>query len=329
MSMKSTTNPYENLFTLIEQHHHGAPVIFHFKKELEQEARGIIPALPLIMKKKLGDATKEWFTHNAFSCLDEFNIDSDENILTTNTNNIFSNLLGQWEPGTDINRRDKKSLSQDNVIRFGEFDLQSYAKTNKVKTSISQTVVPIAQHPEFDDQSTVADDRSLMSNSTHNTKEDNQLLKSPLPSATIPSTITHTPKQRNKQNSLPPKINPNDMDAMDISSDDDDNTNYDLSSVSTLNSDWENKNDNESDEVIDLSDSDSDTQPQTKIRRKDHENSTYNRGLLQEVITISETTTQDNDVHMEDNPPTISPSQTGKDPPFKRVPDGPTVGEAS
>ena len=100
----------------------------------EREARSIIPVLPLIMYKKLGAQSAEWFTKNALDCLSTYSISEDGNTITTPTDNIFNKLFENWNP--DFENAECNLNADGNTIKIGSFDILSFNEKVKKKLSI-------------------------------------------------------------------------------------------------------------------------------------------------------------------------------------------------
>jgi hypothetical protein len=65
MQMRSKQSPDRNLFVAIDTSWNGTFVSFLFKKDLEVEVNGILPALPLVLQHKMGAQVWNWFNEEA------------------------------------------------------------------------------------------------------------------------------------------------------------------------------------------------------------------------------------------------------------------------
>ena len=163
MSLRSNRYPEEKLFSMVTQEHVDAPTKFFFTKKHEREARSIIPVLPLIMYKKLGAQSADWFTKNALDCLNSYSISDDGNTITSPKDNIFNKLFENWSP--DYENAECNLKADGNTIHIGSFDILSF--NEKVKTKITDTNIPLVPYDkDFDSQSTVVDDESSIGSST-------------------------------------------------------------------------------------------------------------------------------------------------------------------
>jgi hypothetical protein len=65
MQMRSKQFPDQNLFLAVDTSWNGSFVSFLFKKDLEAEVNGILPALPLVLQHKMGATVWNWFNEEA------------------------------------------------------------------------------------------------------------------------------------------------------------------------------------------------------------------------------------------------------------------------
>jgi hypothetical protein len=65
MQMRSKRSPDRNLFVAVDTSWNGTFVSFLFKKDLEAEVNGILPALPLVLQHKIGAQVWNWFNEEA------------------------------------------------------------------------------------------------------------------------------------------------------------------------------------------------------------------------------------------------------------------------
>jgi hypothetical protein len=65
MQMRSKRSPDCNLFVAVDTSWNGTFVSFLFKKDLEAEVNGILPALPLVLQHKMGVNVWNWFNEEA------------------------------------------------------------------------------------------------------------------------------------------------------------------------------------------------------------------------------------------------------------------------
>ncbi len=65
MQMRSKRSPDRNLFVAVDTSWNGSFVSFLFKKDLEAEVNGILPALPLVLQHKMGANVWNWFNEEA------------------------------------------------------------------------------------------------------------------------------------------------------------------------------------------------------------------------------------------------------------------------
>jgi hypothetical protein len=65
MQMRSKRSPDRNLFVAVDTSWNGSFVSFLFKKDVEVEVNGILPALPLVLQHKMGAQVWNWFNEEA------------------------------------------------------------------------------------------------------------------------------------------------------------------------------------------------------------------------------------------------------------------------
>jgi hypothetical protein len=65
IQMRSKRSPDRNLFVAVDTSWKGSFVSFLFKKDLEAEVNGILPALPLVLQHKMGAGVWNWFNEEA------------------------------------------------------------------------------------------------------------------------------------------------------------------------------------------------------------------------------------------------------------------------
>ena len=111
MALKSKRFPERQLFLCIEQEFEEGPVIFQYSSELEDEADGIIPVLPLYLEGKFGKGISKWLRPSATIGTSGYEYDSTSNKVIPQGNNILNNLNDDWEQIINTYDYDDLSLS--------------------------------------------------------------------------------------------------------------------------------------------------------------------------------------------------------------------------
>ena len=122
MSLKSVSQPDTNLFLMVEQEFQVSNTKFTFTPNMANEARAIIPVLPLILKEKYGQSVSQWFQSSAFSMLSEFSVDLSVNKVISSSSNEFNDVFQFWDvdvpsSGSGVHTQGKI------IIDFGDFDI--------------------------------------------------------------------------------------------------------------------------------------------------------------------------------------------------------------
>ena len=167
MSLHSAIYTSKKLFTYISQAHSGADVIFHYKSKFMDEVYGIVPILPLVMQKKVGPAASEWFSPNAYDCIRTYSINDEGTQAQCSTNDIYSQLFREWEPGTETTKLPRSTHTEGNIINVGNFDLMAFQREKNTVSNIPP-IPPTPNHPEFRDESTACDASTVNSQSDIN-----------------------------------------------------------------------------------------------------------------------------------------------------------------
>jgi hypothetical protein len=78
MQMRSKRSPDRNLFVAVDTSWNGSFVSFLFKKDLEAEVNGTLPALPLVLQHKMGAQVWNWFNEEARTNTAGHSLESDD-----------------------------------------------------------------------------------------------------------------------------------------------------------------------------------------------------------------------------------------------------------
>ena len=133
MALKSKRFPERQLFLCIEQEYEEGPVFFQYSSELQDEADGIIPVIPLYLEGKFGQSISKWMKPSATIGTAGYTYDSKSNRVTPLGNNILNNLNDDWEQQINKYDYDDDSLSDIEsddgqsgfAIEFGELDFEN------------------------------------------------------------------------------------------------------------------------------------------------------------------------------------------------------------
>ena len=156
MAMKSKKYPDRQLFTCIEQEVEDGVVQFQYAEELENEADGIIPVLPLYLEGQFGKGTSKWIKPSASIGTYGYEYDKDMNKVIPNNENPIQMVNKDWEQR--VANKDDYSLSdlesdsdmEEFAIEFGELDLKNSSRiSNLGDDSGSLGTLGLAKAVEF------------------------------------------------------------------------------------------------------------------------------------------------------------------------------------
>ena len=158
MALKSKRFSERQLFLCIVQEFKDGPVLFQYSLELEDEADGIIPVIPLYLEGKFGQGIRKWMKPSATIGTAGYEYDIKSNKVVPHGNNILNNLNEDWEQR--INKYDYDDYSLSDVgsedeqggfaIEFGELDFDNNKKKSNLNDdSASLGTMGIQFPPEF------------------------------------------------------------------------------------------------------------------------------------------------------------------------------------
>ena len=96
-ALRSKRYPVRQLFVSIEQEYDEGPVIFQYSSEMENEADGIIPVIPLFIKGIFGDILDYWFKPSADIGIEGYEFLQSEKKVVPSKDNVLSNLDEDWD----------------------------------------------------------------------------------------------------------------------------------------------------------------------------------------------------------------------------------------
>ena len=131
MALKSKRYPDRQLFTCIEQDLEDGLVYFQYAEELEDEADGIIPVIPLFLEGQFGSGVRKWLKTSAEIGTEGYKYDKNNNTVIPKKDNPLQLVNQNWQQRLD--NQDEYLLSDDDseeesnafVIEFGELDLNN------------------------------------------------------------------------------------------------------------------------------------------------------------------------------------------------------------
>lgn len=138
MSLKSKRFPERQLFTCIEQDFEDGEVYFQYSEELEDEADGVIPVIPLFLEGQFGKGVKKWIKPSATIGTQGYKYDKKANKVTPDGKNPLMMVNQDWHQRVEIS--DDYSLSDHDsdddlegfAIEFGELDLANGNRTSNL-----------------------------------------------------------------------------------------------------------------------------------------------------------------------------------------------------
>ena len=131
MALKSKRFPERQLFICIEQDIEDGPVFFQYAEELEDEADGIIPVIPLYLEGNFGTEVKKWLKPSSSIGTEGYTYDKNKNKVVPNKVNPLKEMNDEWEQR--IERDDDSSISDVEsdddtggfAIEFGNIDYKN------------------------------------------------------------------------------------------------------------------------------------------------------------------------------------------------------------
>lgn len=108
-TLRSKKYPNRQLFVSIEQEYYEGPVIFQYSSEMENEADGIIPVIPLYIKGLFGDMDNYWFKPSADIGIEGYEYLHKERRVVPSKSNVLANLDENWDQS--MMRYDDDSIS--------------------------------------------------------------------------------------------------------------------------------------------------------------------------------------------------------------------------
>ena len=96
-ALRSKKYPNQQLFVSIEQEYDEGPVIFQYSSEMENEADGIIPVIPLFIKGIFGDMLNYWFKPSADIGIEGYEFVHSKKKVIPSKDNVLTNLDEDWD----------------------------------------------------------------------------------------------------------------------------------------------------------------------------------------------------------------------------------------
>ena len=124
-ALRSKKYPNRQLFVSIEQEYDEGPVIFQYPSEMENEADGIIPVIPLYIKGLFGDMGNHWFKPSADIGIEGYEYLQEERRVVPSKSNVLANLDEDWDQS--MMRYDDDSISDydsDGDDDYGGFSIE-------------------------------------------------------------------------------------------------------------------------------------------------------------------------------------------------------------
>ena len=212
MSLKSKRFPERQLFTCIEQDVEDGEVYIQYTEELEDEADGIIPVLPLYLEGQFGSGIKRWLKPSAAIGTQGYEYLRHSNKVIPNGNNPLQQVNRDWEQrvdnteGLSISDIDSDEELEGFAIEFGDMDLNNETrKSNLGEDSASLGTLGLAKPADFIVPSDSSDSSEASTSSTespHKQLKDNISLE-PKREDSSAGYITNPPP--NKTNSVSSK----------------------------------------------------------------------------------------------------------------------------
>ena len=199
-ALRSKKYPERQLFVSIEQEYDEGPVIFQYSSEMENEADGIIPVIPLYIKGIFGDVIKYWFKPSADIGVEGYEYVQSEKKVVPSKSNVLSNLDEDWDQSTM--KYDDDSISEYDsdedddyggfAIEFGELKIGDKNIQSNIDDSASTGTMNLPTPKDFIDldAGTTSPTTKGIKNIAKDLSDEfsNQLREAPLNNPDTPST---------------------------------------------------------------------------------------------------------------------------------------------
>ena len=159
-SMRSSRNPDKTLFCGVDNAWRGNDVIFMFHKDQEEEARMMIPALPLVLEDLLNDKIWDWFADEARLNVEGFRWDPNRGLVcddeeARNEESVkwlgIEGLADVETPNPNVNNQE--IVTFDIVMDKGSKN--QFGDNNTIKTHMLHQIKQVSGEPMYDDSSII------------------------------------------------------------------------------------------------------------------------------------------------------------------------------
>ena len=185
-SLRSKKYPQRQLFISIEQEYDEGPVTFQYSSEMENEADGIIPVIPLYIKGIFGNILNSWFKPSADIGIEGYEFMEEEKKVVPSKSNMLINLDEDWDQALIRQEEDSLSDVESNnddgyggfSIEFGDLKIDNDDRIGNIEDSASIGTFGIPAPPNFID---------LETSSQESTKNPQEISPSQSPTSKSPS----------------------------------------------------------------------------------------------------------------------------------------------
>ena len=171
-ALRSKRYPTRQLFVSIEQEYDEGPVIFQYSSEMENEADGIIPVIPLYIKGVFGNMENYWFKPSADIGIEGYEYLHEERRVIPSKSNVLANLDEDWDQSMmryeDDSISDYDSEGDDDYggfsIEFGDLKIHNRDVQANIDESASTGTMNLPQPEGFIDPDLTSEQRSVKNN---------------------------------------------------------------------------------------------------------------------------------------------------------------------
>ena len=193
MAMRSKKYPERQLFTCIEQEVEDGEVTIQYAEELENEADGVIPVLPLYLEGQFGKGVRKWVKPSASIGTHGYEYNKKLNKVIPNDENPIQMVNKEWSQRVDNNEEysfsdsDSESDEEGFAIEFGELDLDNSKRrsnlgddTGSLGTLGMDKAVGFKNSDSEESNSTSTEEREGPKSVTPNKGNDKEILRDDL-----------------------------------------------------------------------------------------------------------------------------------------------------
>jgi hypothetical protein len=117
MGLRSSVQPEQNQFVVVDHMTEHSSVLFTFHQELAEEGVVIIPALPIIIKAKYGPEAWTWFNEDAKDYAAGFCWDAKKGLVSTEDDRT-DEIVNEWSSNKELDDVNTDQPQQTEIAPF-------------------------------------------------------------------------------------------------------------------------------------------------------------------------------------------------------------------